>query len=96
MSVKNNEIQEASGVVNFTNPITVGNESISQITLREIKTGDLRGIKLSDFFELDVDAFATVIPRISTPTLTAKDIYRLSLKDFNALAAGVNSFFIEN
>jgi len=87
--------QQDLGLVTLSKPIICGEQSFNTFKLREIKAGDLRGVKISDFLEFDVDALAVVIPRISTPTLTAKDIYQLNLKDFNALGAGVASFFIE-
>ncbi|KFA28137.1 tail protein, partial [Xanthomonas vasicola pv. vasculorum NCPPB 1326] len=47
-----------------------GEQTITQINVRKPGAGELRGLKLTDVLQLDVTALATLLPRISSPTLT--------------------------
>ena len=55
-------------------PLVRGSQTITKITLRKPKSGELRGVSLSDLVSLDVAALSKVLPRISTPTLTEQDV----------------------
>lgn len=55
-------------------PLVRGAQTIDRITLRKPKSGELRGVSLSDLVSLDVIALSKVLPRISTPTLTEADV----------------------
>lgn len=55
-------------------PLVRGNQTITSITLRKPKSGELRGVSLSDLVSLDVVALSKVLPRISSPMLTETDV----------------------
>ena len=57
------------------------NQTIDRITLRKPRSGELRGVSLSDLVSLDVIALSKVLPRISTPTLTEADVAGLDPAD---------------
>ncbi|UQY89540.1 phage tail assembly protein [Stenotrophomonas rhizophila] len=67
---------------------------ISSLTLRKPNAGTLRGIKLADLLQMDVGALTTLLPRISTPTLTAADAAKLDPVDLVAIATEVGNFFL--
>ncbi|WP_282244893.1 phage tail assembly protein [Stenotrophomonas sp. PS02300] len=75
-------------------PIRRGDQVISSLTLRKPDAGTLRGIKLADLLQMDVGALTTLLPRISTPTLTAADAAKLDPVDLVAIATEVGNFFL--
>lgn len=58
-----------------------GKQVITEITLRKPRSGELRGVSLSDLVSLDVTALSKVLPRISTPTLTEFDVANIDPAD---------------
>ncbi len=82
------------GYVELDCPIQRGEQTITGITLRKPDAGSLRGIKLVDLMQMDVGSITTLLPRISTPTLTPHDITKLDPADLVAIGAEVVSFFL--
>ncbi|KFX61002.1 phage tail protein [Burkholderia sp. K24] len=74
-------------------PIVRGNQTITHVTLRRPKSGELRGVTLSDLVNLDVTALSRVLPRISSPTLTEQDVANLDPADLVQLG-GIFSGFL--
>ena len=64
------------------------------MNLRKPAAGELRGVALADLLRLDVAALITVLPRITSPTLTPQDVSGLDLVDLTALGTGVLGFFM--
>ncbi|NRO98130.1 phage tail assembly protein [Paraburkholderia sp. NMBU_R16] len=62
-------------------PLTRGSQTITKVTLRKPKSGELRGVSLSDLVNLDVSALSKVLPRISSPTLTEQDVASIDPAD---------------
>lgn len=58
-----------------------GKQTITEVTLRKPRSGELRGVSLSDLVSLDVTALSKVLPRISTPTLTELDVANIDPAD---------------
>ena len=73
-------------------PFKRGETEITSIELRKPDAGALRGTTLNALIQLDVDALATVLPRITTPTLTTADVYRLDPADLVQLGAEFAGF----
>ncbi|MCW9041752.1 MAG: phage tail assembly protein [Pseudopelagicola sp.] len=80
-------------VVTLADPIKVGDEKISTVTLRKPQTGDLRGLKLANILQLDVNAMVTLLPRITSPALSPDQVAGLDPADFTDLASQVVVFF---
>lgn len=80
--------------VALESPIQRGDGAITHIRLRKPAAGELRGIALADLLRLDVAALITVLPRITTPTLTVHDVQQLDLVDLTALGTEVLGFFM--
>ena len=64
------------------------------MNLRKPAAGELSGVALADLLRLDVAALITVLPRITSPTLTPQDVSGLDLVDLTALGTGVLGFFM--
>lgn len=80
--------------ITLETPIPRGDDPITSITLRKPAAGELRGVALSDLLRLDVAALITVLPRISTPALTAHEVGQMDLVDLTALGGEVIGFFM--
>lgn len=75
-------------------PIQRGESQITEIGLRTPSAGELRGIKLADLLQMDVDAVMVVLPRITSPSLTAAEIAGMDPADLLSAAAQVSSFLL--
>lgn len=79
--------------VKFKYPLTQeGDTTLSEVTLRKPKAGELRGLQLSLIQMQDVDAMITLIPRISE--LTERDMHNLEMEDFAHLSVETLGFFV--
>ncbi|QKV52640.1 phage tail assembly protein [Comamonas antarctica] len=80
--------------VKLDQPLKRGEQNIESVTLRKPRSGELRGIKLTELLNLDVVALQLLMPRITTPTLTAQDVAALDPADLTELGVRVASFFV--
>lgn len=76
-------------------PIRRGTTSIDSITLRKPNSGELRGVSLAELLNMDVNSLVKVVPRISTPTLTAVEVTSMDPADLFALGAKVSGFLLQ-
>lgn len=67
--------------IELDNPIKRGETEIKSVQIRKPKAGDLRGVSLSELFDMKVDTVMAVLPRISSPTLTPHEISQLEVSD---------------
>lgn len=77
----------------FTTPIPYGDKMLSEITLRRPCAGDLRGVKLLDLHQMQVDALMAIVPRISSPMVTAGQLAATDSYDMMQLMGVVADFF---
>ncbi|MCP8687742.1 phage tail assembly protein [Marinobacterium sedimentorum] len=75
-------------------PLPRGKDSITLITLRKPKSGELRGLSLQDVLNLDYNSLEALLPRISSPTLTKQDVANLDPADLTGLGTIVVGFFV--
>lgn len=80
--------------IKLDTPIQRGTQTIAEITLRKPIAGELRGTPLTAVMQMDVDALATVLPRISTPTVTKHDVNAMDPADLMQLGLVVATFFV--
>lgn len=80
--------------ITLETPIKRGDQTITAITLRKPASGELRGVALADLLRMDVDALATVMPRISSPTLTKADVHAMDPADLLQLGTRVSGFLL--
>lgn len=58
-----------------------GEKTLDSVQLREATAGDMRGLKLLDVLQFDVDALAKLLPRISQPALVEQEVYQFTMTD---------------
>ena len=80
--------------VKLDTTIMRGKTEITEIVLRKPQPGALRGTRLQAIMDMDVGAMMTVIPRISSPTLTAQEMAELDPADLTAMAVEVVTFLL--
>lgn len=83
-----------AGAIELDQPIKRGGSDITHIVLRKPMAGELRGIKLVELLHLDTGALQTVLPRITTPSLTAAEVAGMDPADFTELGTQVAGFFV--
>lgn len=76
-------------------PIRRGTTVIDSITLRKPNSGELRGVSLSDLLQMDVNSLVKVVPRISSPLLTAVEVTSMDPADLFALGTKVSGFLLQ-
>lgn len=81
-----------SDPITLEEPITRGKEKVDSITLRKPASGELRGLKLLDLLNGDVNATIRLVPRISNPTLTEQEVAALEPADLLGCADAIAAF----
>ena len=76
-------------------PIRRGVTTIDSITLRKPSSGELRGVSLVDLLQMDVASLIKVVPRISSPTLTAIEVSGMDPADLLALSSKISGFLLQ-
>ncbi|MFZ6875387.1 phage tail assembly protein [Undibacterium sp. Di27W] len=96
MTTANNEIVFiTSKTITLDEPIKRGDSLITEITLRKPKAGELRGVSLVELGQMNVAALQQVLPRITTPILTAQDVANLDVADLVEIGAEVSLFLVK-
>lgn len=80
--------------ITFDTPIVRGTQSIEAVTLRKPTAGELRGCNLTDLLHMDVMALQTVLPRITTPSLTKVDVAGMDPADLLQMGTEVAGFLL--
>lgn len=81
--------------VELDTPIQRGKQLISTVTLRKPCAGELRGIHLAELLNLDVASLIKVIPRISSPGITAPEAAGMDPADLLAIGGKVVGFLLQ-
>lgn len=82
--------------VTLDTPIVRGAQTITEITLRKPKSGELRGTSLNALVNLDIDALSKVLPRIAMPMLTEFDVREMDPADLVQLGVAFADFLLPN
>lgn len=80
--------------VTLDEPIVRGNKTIDTVNIRKPKSGELRRLALSDVARMEVDALATLLPRITEPALTAHEVQALDPADLMQCGTKVAGFLL--
>lgn len=80
--------------VTLENPIVRGTTTISKVTLRKPKGGDMRGLTTRDLMNGDVNSVIALIPRISDPALIDKEAEDLEAEDIAEFSGAISGFFM--
>lgn len=78
---------KAPHTIDLDQPIKREGQTISSITLRKPAAGELRGLHLINVLNMEVDTLATLLPRISSPTIHKPEA--LAMDPADLLAAGI-------
>jgi Phage tail assembly chaperone proteins, E, or 41 or 14 len=79
--------------VQLSTPIKRNGGDVAELTLRKPATGELRGLKLTDVLQMDVNSLGVLLPRIAQPTITKADVDALDPADAMELGLAVLGFF---
>lgn len=80
--------------ITLIKPIERGEEVIEQIEIREPSAGELRGVRLTDLLNGDIDSLITVLPRITIPALQKHEVNALCPQDIAILSGEVMGLFM--
>lgn len=80
--------------VTLDTPVVRGNQTISQVTIRKPRSGELRGTSLASLMQMDVLALTTLLPRVTVPSLTKPEIEALEPSDLLQLGTEVVNFLL--
>jgi hypothetical protein len=75
-------------------PIQRGETQIDDVEIRQPAAGELRGVSLVDPPQMDVGPLITVLPRITTPSLTAQEVAALDPADMLSMGGKVTGFLL--
>lgn len=84
----------AANTITLDTPIRRGDTTIERITLRKPKSGELRGISLTDLLQMDVNALCTVLPRISAPMILKQEVGDMDPADLVQIGTMVSGFLL--
>ncbi|QDQ29348.1 phage tail assembly protein [Chitinimonas arctica] len=86
--------QPEQAAIALDTPIQRGAQTITDIVLRKPRSGELRGLTLTDLLQMEAGALIKLIPRISTPMLTEPDMNRLDPADLTQMGTAVAGFLL--
>lgn len=78
----------------LSRPIQRGDTQITTLELTEPNAGSLRGTRLTDLLNGDVDAVVTLLPRISEPAIQKHEIAKMSARDLALVTEEIMAFFM--
>lgn len=76
-------------------PIIRGKTVIDSITLRKPQSGELRGVQLVELLNMDVATLIKILPRISSPGITAPEAASMDPADLLACGSKISGFLLQ-
>ena len=73
-------------------PIQFGGTTITEVVIRKPNVKALSGVSLQAIYQHDVNALIKVLPRVTTPELTAQQVLELDPVDFANLGGHLVTF----
>jgi hypothetical protein len=86
--------RKTTATITLEEPIERGAQTITHVTVRKPKSGELRGTQLVNLLHMDVAALEVVLPRITQPTLTKVDVANLDPADLTQFGVEVSGFLL--
>lgn len=80
--------------ITLDTPLTRGDTEITELRLRKPTSGELRGVSLADVLQMQTDALITLIPRLSTPSLTAAEVRQMDPADLVQCGGEIAGFLL--
>jgi hypothetical protein len=83
-------------VIDLDVPIRRGKTEIASVRLTDAvrQPGSLRGLKLYDVMQSDVDSLIKLIPRVTEPAIAEHEVLTMDNADFVVLSSGITSFLV--
>ncbi|WP_024778242.1 phage tail assembly protein [Pseudomonas corrugata] len=81
--------------VTLDTPIIRGKTVIESITLRKPQSGELRGVQLVELLNMDVATLIKILPRISSPGITAPEAATMDPADLLACGSKISGFLLQ-
>lgn len=76
-------------------PITRGKTTINTLTLRKPQSGELRGVQLIELLNMDVATLIKILPRITSPGITAPEAAGMDPADLLACGSKISAFLLQ-
>ncbi len=83
---------DTANQVTLDRPIQRAGQTIDALQLRKPTAGELRGLSLVSVLQMDVDALATLLPRISAPVIHKPEVMAMDPADLLACGIVVSGF----
>ncbi|GAA6939573.1 hypothetical protein AOH328_00390 [Helicobacter pylori] len=77
---------ENQKTVELINPIVRGEKEFKEIIVLKPTVPALKGLKMLDVLQMDVDALQVLLPRITQPMLHKNDFINMEVDDFTDIA----------
>lgn len=84
--------KETQKMIELINPIVRGEKEFKEIIVLKPTVPALKGLKLVDVLQVDVDAMQLLLPRITQPMLHKADFTNMEVDDFTELATAAIGF----
>lgn len=81
--------------VTLDTPIKRGKTTIDTLTLRKPASGELRGIQLVELLNMDVATLIKILPRITSPGITAPEAAGMDPADLLACGSKISGFLLQ-
>jgi hypothetical protein len=88
-------VTKTEETVTLSQPILRGKQTIDTLVIRKPKPMNLRGMKVVDILQLDVDCIVTLAQRVATPPLTDLEARNLDPADLTKIGVAVQGFFVD-
>lgn len=81
--------------VTLDTPIKRGKTTIDTLTLRKPASGELRGVQLVELLNMDVATLIKILPRITSPGITAPEASGMDPADLLACGSKISGFLLQ-
>lgn len=85
---------DQSVTITLVAPIIRESGNIEKLTLRKPNAGELRGLKVPEVVNGDVNTVIALLPRIASPVISQDEAETLDLEDFGEIAGAIYGFFM--
>lgn len=86
--------KETNTIVKLSQPIKRGEKEFSEITVIKPTIPALKGLKMLDVLQSDVNALTVLLPRVTQPMLHKNDFDSMEVSDFVELAGAAINFLV--
>lgn len=81
--------------VTLDTPISRGKTMINTLNLRKPQSGELRGVQLIELLNMDVATLIKILPRITSPGITAPEAAGMDPADLLACGSKISAFLLQ-